>query len=65
MCQLFECTNTRFTVLFIHRLSELEYEKLADETLDSLTELFEDLPDRLSSCDSEYDVTLGVRSLFY
>ena len=46
----------------IYSLSALEYEQLADETLDSLTEVFEDLPERLT-CDPEYDVTLGVSSL--
>ena len=40
-------------------LSALEYEQLADETLDSVSEVFEDLPERLS-CDPEYDVTFGV-----
>ena len=45
--------------VYISSLSALEYEQLADETLDSVSEVFEDLPERLS-CDPEYDVTFGV-----
>lgn len=44
---------------FIFRLSANEYEHVADETLDSLTEVFEDIPERLD-CDPEYDVTYNV-----
>ncbi|XP_060570814.1 frataxin, mitochondrial-like [Ruditapes philippinarum] len=39
-------------------LSESEYEVLADETLDSLTEMFEDLPDKFE-LDPDYDVTFN------
>ena len=49
--------------LYSFRLKDYEYEQLADETLDSLTEVFEDLPDRLGSCGTEYDVTFGVSSV--
>ena len=40
-------------------LSTNEYNAVADETLESLTELFEDLPERLQ-CDLEYDASYGV-----
>ncbi|ESO88094.1 hypothetical protein LOTGIDRAFT_126633 [Lottia gigantea] len=43
---------------FFSALSPNQYEELADETLDSLTEYFEDLPDKIS-CDSDYDVIFG------
>ena len=43
----------------IFRMSESEYELIADETLDSLTELFEDLPEKLE-LDPDYDVTFNV-----
>ncbi|XP_052278325.1 frataxin homolog, mitochondrial-like isoform X2 [Dreissena polymorpha] len=38
----------------VSELSPAEYEEIADETLDSLTEAFEDLPERLE-CHPEYD----------
>ena len=44
---------------FSFRLTEMEYEVIADETLDSLAEMFEDLAERID-CDSDYDVLLGV-----
>lgn len=58
------CSATHISVRNIstegtHELKDYEYEQLADETLDSLTEVFEDLPDRLGSCGTEYDVTFG------
>lgn len=44
------------------RLSANEYEDIADETLDSLTEMFEDIADKFD-CDQEYDVSYNVRIL--
>ncbi|XP_045216381.2 frataxin, mitochondrial-like [Mercenaria mercenaria] len=41
-----------------NQLSEAAYEELADETLDSLTEMFEDLPEKLD-LDPDYDVTFN------
>ncbi|KAK3098420.1 hypothetical protein FSP39_019278 [Pinctada imbricata] len=44
--------------LYHPELSSNDYEVVADETLDSLTEFFEDLPERLR-CDEEYDTSYG------
>ncbi|KAL4227878.1 hypothetical protein ACF0H5_013319 [Mactra antiquata] len=40
------------------QITEAEYEEMADETLDSLTEMFEDLPEKFD-LDPDYDVTLN------
>ncbi|KAM3722288.1 Frataxin [Dirofilaria immitis] len=42
-------------------LSEDEYEKMADETLDKLTDYLDSFPDRFN-CDKEYDInsSMGV-----
>ncbi|XP_048737891.2 frataxin, mitochondrial-like isoform X2 [Ostrea edulis] len=52
----FTCPSANFTTGSILRsqLSELEYHAVADETMESLTEVFEDLPDSVP-CDPEYD----------
>ncbi|BFY97415.1 hypothetical protein BsWGS_00455 [Bradybaena similaris] len=39
-------------------ITEIEYETLVEETLDSLTEYFEDLPDS-QTCSEDYDCTFG------
>lgn len=44
-------------------ITEAEYEALAEETLDSLTEFFEDLPENVS-CNDDYDCAYGVRYHF-
>lgn len=49
-CRKYFCTG--------QQLSEADYEILADETLDSLTEIFEDLPEKFD-LDPDYDVTLN------
>lgn len=41
-------------------LDETTYEKLAEETLDSLADFFEDLTDKPFTPE-DYDVSLGVR----
>lgn len=53
-------TFVYYGVLVIFRLSANDYENIADETLDSLTEMFEDIPEKYD-CDEEYDVTYNVR----
>lgn len=53
-------TFVHYGVLVIFRLSANDYENIADETLDSLTEMFEDIPEKYD-CDEEYDVTYNVR----
>ena len=40
-------------------ISEAEYENYAEETLDSLTEFFEDLPET-EQCNEDYDCAFGV-----
>jgi len=59
-------TNTYCIVCFflVCRLSKNQYEMIADETLDSLTEMFEDIPERFN-CDPEYDVAYSVIILFF
>ena len=42
-------------------LTEAVYENYAEETLDSLTEFFEDLPET-EQCSEDYDCAYGVRS---
>ena len=42
-----------------NELDELTFNKLAEETLESLCDLFEDLGDS-DDCPSDYDVTYGV-----
>jgi len=44
------------------RLSANEYEDIADESLDSLTDMFEDIAEKFD-CDEEYDVMYNVRML--
>lgn len=48
-----------FVSLCKSELSESEYEKLADETLDSLAEYFEDLTDEPFT-GADYDVVFSV-----
>lgn len=40
-------------------MSEIDYHMVADETMDSLTEAFEDIGDTLP-CDPEYDAQYSV-----
>ncbi|XP_052796067.1 frataxin, mitochondrial-like isoform X2 [Mya arenaria] len=47
------CPNQRF---FSTQLTPNKYEEIADETLDSLTEMFEDIQERFD-CGPEYDVS--------
>ena len=44
-------------------LDELTYHNIADETMDSLAEYFEDIGDTLSQSHQEYDVHFGVSEL--
>ena len=53
------CYSSNCNVRLLLRLTPAQYEQVADETLDSLTEIFEDLPERLD-CDPQYDVTFSV-----
>ncbi|XP_059161734.1 frataxin, mitochondrial-like [Physella acuta] len=50
--------NSKFLNLKPTEISEAEYEALAEETLDSLTEFFEDLPET-EACDEDYDCAFG------
>ncbi|XP_062595227.1 frataxin, mitochondrial-like [Saccostrea cucullata] len=52
----FKCPSANFSTGSVLRsqLSESEYHAVADETMDSLTEFFEDLPE-VAPCDSDYD----------
>ncbi|XP_061192305.1 frataxin, mitochondrial-like [Saccostrea echinata] len=52
----FKCPSANFSTGSVLRsqLSESEYHAVADETMDSLTEMFEDLPE-VAPCDPEYD----------
>ena len=46
-------------IFFLSTLDELSYHNIADETLDALAELFEDLGESPSS-PTDYDVQLSV-----
>ena len=48
-----------FLIFFFSTLDELSYHNIADETLDALAELFEDLGESPSS-PTDYDVQLSV-----
>lgn len=51
-----------YTVIVLYRdLTEREYERLADETLDALADYFEDLTDE-SFTEMDYDVVFSVSS---
>jgi len=50
-----------FLDFFFSTLDELSYHSIADETLDTLAELFEDLGESPSS-PTDYDVQLSVSS---
>lgn len=39
-------------------MTEAEFEQIAESTLDSLAEYFEEIPDKIK-CDGDYDVTFG------
>ena len=45
------------------KLSDNQYEIIAEETLQSLTDKFETIGE-ITDCDSEYDVSYGVSTLF-
>ena len=48
--------------VFRTTLSESEYEEISEETLDSLTEVFEDIGDQ-GIASSEYDVQFAVSNI--
>lgn len=50
---------TNIFMIFFSTLDELSYHNIADETLDALAELFEDLGESPSS-PTDYDVQLSV-----
>ena len=51
----------KFYVFFsLYSLSTVDYDKIAMETLDSLVEFFEDLPETSSVCGEDYDIIFGV-----
>ena len=56
-------SNSYYCVTFSD-LSELEFEDICEETLDSLTDKFEDLSD-LDFTDSQYDVEFAVSIFLY
>lgn len=51
--------NARIFLFFFSTLDELSYHNIADETLDAIAELFEDLGESPSS-PTDYDVHLSV-----
>lgn len=60
--ELYFGCNVRFCS--IRSLSDADYNKVADETLESLTELLEELSD-LPTTGSEFDVSYSVKHCLY
>ncbi len=41
-------------------ISEMDYTRISEETLESLTEFFENIPEHCSSSDPDYDVSFAM-----
>lgn len=59
ICKSSSLHNARIFTFFFSTLDELSYHNIADETLDAIAELFEDLGESPSS-PTDYDVHLSV-----
>ena len=57
-------THDDYGWLLFSQLSELDYHTVADETMESLTEKFEDIGDTLP-CDPEYDAQYSVLTVIW
>ena len=48
-----------FLFVYVYSLTEAEFENIVEETLDSLAEFLENLPEVIN-CSDDFDITLGV-----